>query len=72
MGHPVAVLLVAVLMYFRDTDHPNPFEMVATLMEQMPSGSYLAITHPAPDFNPEEPPANPRLVYYWAGIGRKP
>ena len=23
-------------------------------MERMPSGSYLAVTHPTPDFNPEE------------------
>ena len=28
--------------------------MVATVLERMPSGSYLAITHPTPDFNPEE------------------
>jgi hypothetical protein len=54
LGQPVAVMLVAVLMYFRDTDDPNPFEMVATVMEPMPSGSYLAVTHPTPDFNPEE------------------
>jgi hypothetical protein len=85
----------------------------------MPSGSYVAITHPTPDFNPEatamavaaaeqagitlvprsqgeierfftglevvdpgvvpvlawrpeEPPADPRSAYYWAGIARKP
>jgi S-adenosyl methyltransferase len=54
LGQPVAVLLVAVLMYFRDSDHPNPFEMVATLLEPMPSGSYLAVSHPTSDFNPEE------------------
>jgi hypothetical protein len=54
LGQPVALLVVAVLMYFRDTDDPNPFEMVATLLERLPSGSYLAITHPTPDFNPEE------------------
>ena len=119
LSQPVAVLAVAVLMYFRDTDNPNPFEMVATLLERMPSGSYLAITHPTPDFNPEEtakavaaaeaagvtlvprsradiegffsglemvdpgvtpvlswrpeePPADPTVAYYWAGIARKP
>jgi hypothetical protein len=54
LTRPVAVMLVAVLMYFRDTDDPNPFEMVATVMQPMPSGSYLAVTHPTPDFNPEE------------------
>jgi hypothetical protein len=53
LSQPVAVMLVAVLMYFRDTDNPNPFEMVATLLEAMPPGSYLAITHPAADFNAE-------------------
>jgi hypothetical protein len=54
LSQPVAVMLVAVLMYFRDTDHPNLFEMAATILEPMPSGSYLAVTHPTPDFNPEE------------------
>jgi hypothetical protein len=54
LGQPVAVLFIGLLMYFRDSDTPNPFEMVATVMEPMPSGSYLAITHPTPDFNAEE------------------
>jgi S-adenosyl methyltransferase len=119
LSQPVAVLLVAVLMYFRDTDRPNPFEMVAAVLEPMPSGSYLAVTHPTPDFNPEEtakavaaaeaagitlvprtqaeiegfftdlavvdpgvvpvlswrpdePSADPRSAYYWAGVARKP
>ena len=119
LSQPVAVMLVAVLMYFRDTDSPNPFEMAATVMEPMPSGSYLVVTHPTPDFNPEEtaravgaaeaagitlvprgqaeierfftglevvdpgvtpvlswrpdePPADPKSAYYWAGIARKP
>ena len=53
LSQPVAVMLVAVLMYFRDTDNPNPFEMVAMLLEAMPPGSYLAITHPTADFNAE-------------------
>jgi O-methyltransferase involved in polyketide biosynthesis len=54
LTQPVAVVLVGVLMYFRDSDSPNPFEMVATLLEPMPSGSYLALTHPTPDFSPED------------------
>jgi hypothetical protein len=53
LGQPVAVMLVAVLMYFEDHDSPNPFEMVATLVEPMPSGSYVAISHPTADFNAE-------------------
>ena len=54
LRQPVAVALVGVLMYIRDSDDPSPFEMVATLLEPLPSGSYLAVTHPTPDFNPEE------------------
>jgi hypothetical protein len=119
LSQPVGVLLVAVRMYFRDDESPNPFEIVATVMERTPSGSYLAVTHPTPDFNPEEtakavvaaeaagitlvprgraevgefftgldlvgpgltpvlswrpeePPVDPRVAYYWAGIARKP
>jgi hypothetical protein len=119
LRQPVGLLLVAVLMYFRDGDTPNPFEMVATLLEPLAPGSYLAITHPTPDFNaeetaravaaaeqagvtlvprpraeverffsgldlvepgvtpvlswrPDEPPADPSVAYYWAGVARKP
>jgi O-methyltransferase involved in polyketide biosynthesis len=54
LRQPVAVLAVGVLMYFRDSDRPNPFEMVATMLAPMASGSYLALTTPTPDFNPEE------------------
>jgi hypothetical protein len=54
LTQPVALMMVAVLMYFRDTEDPNPYGMVATLLDPMPSGSYLAITHPTADFNPRE------------------
>jgi S-adenosyl methyltransferase len=53
LSQPVAILMVAVLMYFEDSDSPNPFEMVATLLEPMPSGSYVAISHPTADFDAE-------------------
>jgi O-methyltransferase involved in polyketide biosynthesis len=53
LTQPVALLMVAVLMYFRDTEEPNPFGMVATLLERLPSGSYLAVSHPTADFAPE-------------------
>jgi hypothetical protein len=53
LTQPVAVVMVAVLMYFRDTEDPNPHEMVSSLLEPMPSGSYLAISHPTADFNEE-------------------
>jgi hypothetical protein len=47
----VALLLVAVLMFIRDDE--NPYAMVRTLLDALPSGSYLAISHPTADFNAE-------------------
>jgi hypothetical protein len=40
---PVAVLLVAVLHFVADADDPH--ELVRSLMEPMPAGSYLVISH---------------------------
>jgi S-adenosyl methyltransferase len=51
LGQPVALMLVAVLMYFRDEEDPQA--MVAALVDALPSGSYLAITHPTADFDAE-------------------
>jgi hypothetical protein len=53
LTQPVALMMVAVLMYFRDTEDPNPYGMVATLLERLPSGSSLAVSHPTADFNPQ-------------------
>jgi SAM-dependent methyltransferase len=53
LTEPVALLLVAVLMYFRDGEDPNPYGMVATLLDRLPSGSYLAVSHPTADFDPQ-------------------
>jgi hypothetical protein len=51
LGKPVALMLVAILMYFRDSDDPQG--LVSTLVDALPSGSYLTITHPTHDFDPE-------------------
>jgi O-methyltransferase involved in polyketide biosynthesis len=51
LRRPVALMLVAVLMYFRDEEDPRG--MVAALADAPPSGSYVVITHPTADFNPE-------------------
>ncbi len=53
LTEPVALLMVAVLMYFRDSEDPNPYGMVATLLDRLPSGSYLAVSHPTADFDPQ-------------------
>ncbi|WP_233512277.1 SAM-dependent methyltransferase [Micromonospora deserti] len=52
LTQPVALTLIAVLMLLRDEDEPG--EKLRTLMAALPSGSYLAITHPTQDFNPTE------------------
>ena len=48
---PVAVLLLLVLHFLRDTD--DPAGVVQTLMRDLPSGSYLVVSHLTGDFNPE-------------------
>jgi hypothetical protein len=40
-------MLVAILQHIGDAD--DPYQIVATLMEAVPAGSYLAISHPARD-----------------------
>jgi len=44
---PVAVTLLAILHVIPDAD--NPHEIVATLMDAVPAGSYLAISQPGSD-----------------------
>ncbi|MEV4628478.1 SAM-dependent methyltransferase [Micromonospora sp. NPDC049523] len=51
LERPVGLLLIAILMLMADED--DPWEKVATLLDALPSGSYVAITHPGLDFDPE-------------------
>jgi hypothetical protein len=51
-GQPVAVMLMAVLQYVPDADGPHG--IVARLMADTPSGSYLAISHPASDIGADQ------------------
>jgi hypothetical protein len=48
---PVAVLVVGFLHFI--PDHEHPAQIVKTLMDAVPSGSYLAVSHGTPDFDPE-------------------
>jgi hypothetical protein len=52
LGQPVALMLIAILMYLRDEEDPRG--LVSALMDALPSGSYLALTHPTADFSPDE------------------
>jgi len=44
---PIAVLLVAVLHFIQDSEHPG--EIVSQLMRAVPSGSFLALSHATAD-----------------------
>jgi hypothetical protein len=46
-GRPVAVMLVGILQCIPDEDDPR--RIVAALMDAVPPGSYLAVSHPAAD-----------------------
>jgi trans-aconitate methyltransferase len=44
-------MLMAVLQHLDDED--SPYQIVQTLMDALPPGSYLAISHPAKDIDAE-------------------
>ena len=51
-SRPVAIMLIAVLHAIGDDD--DPYQIVAKLMDAMPPGSYLALSHVASDIDPEQ------------------
>ena len=48
-GRPLAIMLMAVMHLVGDED--NPARIMATLVDAMPSGSFLALSHPASDID---------------------
>jgi hypothetical protein len=48
-SQPVAVMLLAILHVIPSTD--DPWDVVARIMQALPSGSYLVISHPASDIH---------------------
>jgi SAM-dependent methyltransferase len=49
-GQPVALMLVGVLHFIPDED--GPAEIIATLLDALPPGSYLVSSHITPEHNP--------------------
>jgi hypothetical protein len=49
LSQPVAVLLIGILHLISDDEDPQL--IIAQLMDAVPSGSYLVVTHPASDIN---------------------
>jgi O-methyltransferase involved in polyketide biosynthesis len=52
LGRPVALMLLAVLQFILDEE--DPYGLVSRLMAALPRGSYLVISHPTDDFNPNK------------------
>ncbi|MFF4013541.1 SAM-dependent methyltransferase [Streptomyces sp. NPDC001843] len=52
MDRPVALSLVALLHFVSDEDGAH--DLVGRLLSELPSGSYLVMTHATADFTPEE------------------
>ena len=49
-GKPVALMMLAVLQFIADSE--DPYALVSRLLTALPSGSYLVVSHPTDDFNP--------------------
>lgn len=52
LGRPVALMLIAILHFLSEADGPRG--IVARLVDALPSGSYLTISHLTADFDPQE------------------
>jgi hypothetical protein len=52
LSQPVAIMLMAILQHLSDDD--DPYGIVAGLVAAVPSGSYLALSHPAKDIEAEK------------------
>ena len=50
LSQPIALMLVAILHFIPDGD--KPAEIVQTLLDALPSGSYLAASHATAELNP--------------------
>ncbi len=51
-GQPVALMLLIILHLIPDSD--DPYGIVNTLVQALPSGSYLVLAHPASDIRPAQ------------------
>ena len=49
---PVALMLLAIMQFIPDEE--DPAGLVSTLLKALPSGSYLVLSHPTDDFNPNQ------------------
>jgi hypothetical protein len=64
---PIALILAAVLHFIPDEDEPA--QIVATLMDALPSGSYLVASHGSPEHIAEEVERSLTRAYTSGGVG---
>ena len=57
---PVGLILVAILHFIADEDHPG--EHIATLLDALPSGSYLVASHLTTEHDPAATAAGQRVM----------
>jgi Protein of unknown function (DUF574). len=69
-SRPVGLLLVAVLHFVQDTE--QAYEIVKTLCDALPSGSYLVLSHVSSDGLDESVVAHGRAAYNQASSGMFP
>jgi hypothetical protein len=50
LSRPVGLLLIAIMHFIPDADHP--YALAGQLLDGLPSGSYLALSHLTGDFDP--------------------
>jgi SAM-dependent methyltransferase len=50
LSQPVALMMLAILQFIPDDE--DPYGLVGRIIDVLPSGSYLVISHPTDDFNP--------------------
>jgi hypothetical protein len=66
LAEPVALMLLSILPFFRDNEDPQG--IVSTLLDALPSGSYLAISHITADFIKPEQAANAVAAGQHSGV----
>jgi len=69
-SRPVAVCLIMILQFIPDED--DPWQITRTLMDAVPSGSYLVIAHPASDVDVVVAPALRQLSSRMGGTRALP
>jgi S-adenosyl methyltransferase len=69
-SRPVAVCLIMILQFIPDED--DPWQITRTLMDAVPSGSYLVVAHPANDVDVVVAPALRQLSTRMGGTRALP